>query len=172
MILGSHVIIGSDVIVGSLDNAQMSMRRRVFILYNLYSSSIIFFGAFFAMQMFISKMLYRSFHRYQCNFGLRNHTGGHAGEASWASYQICKIAGCACTGDAGNVFPATDFKGSKDFSDPDMHHGTCVTARAVMHVGIANPRWWGKRSRHSRRMRNQQFYVSGKRPMMCSVLLW
>ena len=38
-------------------------------------------------------------------------------------------------------------------------------ARAVMDVGIANLRWWGKRSRHSRRMRNPQFYVSGKRPM-------
>ena len=37
-------------------------------------------------------------------------------------------------------------------------------ARAVMHVGIANPRWRGKRSWHSRRMRNPQFYVSGKRP--------
>ena len=24
---------------------------------------------------------------------------------SWASYQICKIAGCACTGNAGNVSP-------------------------------------------------------------------
>ena len=35
-----------------------------------------------------------------------------------------------------------------------------------MHVGIANPRWRGKRSRHSRRMRNPQFYVSGKRPML------
>ena len=38
-------------------------------------------------------------------------------------------------------------------------------ARAVMHVGIANPRWQRKRSRHSRRMHNPQFYVSGKRPM-------
>ena len=38
-------------------------------------------------------------------------------------------------------------------------------ARAVMHVGIANPRWRGKWSRHPRRMRNPQFYVSGKRPM-------
>ena len=36
-------------------------------------------------------------------------------------------------------------------------------ARAEMHVGIANPRWRGKRSRHSRRMRNPQFYVSGRR---------
>ena len=33
------------------------------------------------------------------------------------------------------------------------------------HVGIANVRWQGKRSRHSRRMHNTQFYVSGKRPM-------
>ena len=55
-------------------------------------------------------------------------------------------------------------------SDPDMHHGTCVT-----HVPWCMPgslisyflwnRWRGKRSRHPRRMRNPQFYVSGKRPM-------
>ena len=30
----------------------------------------------------------------------------------------------------------------------------------AMRVGIANPRWRGKRSRHSRLMRNPQFYVS------------
>ena len=29
---------------------------------------------------------------------------------SWTSYQICQIASCACAGNAGNVFPATDFK--------------------------------------------------------------
>ena len=38
-------------------------------------------------------------------------------------------------------------------------------ARDVMHVGIATPWWRGKRSQHSRRMRNLQFYVSGKRPI-------
>ena len=38
-------------------------------------------------------------------------------------------------------------------------------ARAVMHVGIANPRCPGKRSQHSRRMHNPQFYVPGKRPI-------
>ena len=38
-------------------------------------------------------------------------------------------------------------------------------ARALMHGGIANPRWRGKLSRHSRRMRNPQFYVSGKLPI-------
>ena len=30
-----------------------------------------------------------------------------------ASYQICKIAGCACAGNAGNIFPATDSKGNR-----------------------------------------------------------
>ena len=34
-----------------------------------------------------------------------------------------------------------------------------------MHVGVANLRWRGKRSRHSRRMRNPQYYVSSMRPM-------
>ena len=46
-----------------------------------------------------------------------------------------------------------------------MHHTTCMDARVVMHVGIANLWWWGKRSWHFRRMRNPQFYVSGKRPI-------
>ena len=32
-----------------------------------------------------------------------------------------------------------------------------------MHVGIANPQWQGKRSRHSRCMRNPQCFVSGER---------
>ena len=35
----------------------------------------------------------------------------------------------------------------------------------VMHVGIGSPRWRGKLSRHSRRIRNLQFYASGKRQM-------
>ena len=41
----------------------------------------------------------------------------------WASYQIRRMAGCACAGDAGNVFPTTDFERN---SYPGMHHGTCV----------------------------------------------
>ena len=45
----------------------------------------------------------------------------------WASYQIRKIAGCACAGNAGNVNPATEFQGNQLVSDPGMHHGTCVT---------------------------------------------
>ena len=45
----------------------------------------------------------------------------------WASYQIPKIAGCACAGNAGNVFPRRRFQRKPLISDPGMHHGTCVT---------------------------------------------
>ena len=55
-------------------------------------------------------------------------------------------------------------------SDPDMHHGTFVShvpwcMPGSLTSGFLWSRWRGKRSRHSRRMRNPQFYVSGKRPM-------
>ena len=36
----------------------------------------------------------------------------HCKLPSWASYQIRKIVGYACAGNAGNVFPVTDFKGN------------------------------------------------------------
>ena len=45
----------------------------------------------------------------------------------WASYQIRKIAGCACAGNAGNVSPRRRFQRKPLVSDPGMHHGTCVT---------------------------------------------
>ena len=50
-------------------------------------------------------------------------------------------------------------------SDPGMHHGTCVTHVPWCMSGTLNRGGGGKRSRHSRRMRNAQFYVSGKRPI-------
>ena len=78
----------------------------------------------------------------------------------WASYQISKMADYACAGNAGNVFPATDLKGNRLLAIP-----ACIMARAVMHVGIANLRWQGKRSWHSWRMHKKKFYISGKRPM-------
>ena len=50
---------------------------------------------------------------------------------------------------------------------PDMHHGTCVThVPWCMPGSLTNVE--GKRSRYSRRMRNPQFDVSGKRPMVVS----
>ena len=45
----------------------------------------------------------------------------------WASYQIRKIARCACTGNAGNVLPRRRFQRKPIVSDAGMHHGTCVT---------------------------------------------
>ena len=45
----------------------------------------------------------------------------------WASYQIRKIAGYACAGNAGNVFPRRWFQRKPLVSDPGMHHGACVT---------------------------------------------
>ena len=48
-------------------------------------------------------------------------------QPQWASYQIRKIAGCACAGNAGNVFPRRRFQSKPIVSDPGMHHGTCVT---------------------------------------------
>ena len=46
---------------------------------------------------------------------------------SWASYQICKIAGYACAENAGNVFPRRRLQRKLLISDPGLHHGTCVT---------------------------------------------
>ena len=60
-------------------------------------------------------------------------------------------------------------------SDPDMHHGTCLTHVPWCMVGsltsgfLCNRRR-GKRSRHSRRMRNPQFCVSDKRPMVGAIM--
>ena len=47
--------------------------------------------------------------------------------SQWTSYQIRKIVGCACAGNAGNVFPTRRFQRKPLVSDPGMHHGTCVT---------------------------------------------
>ena len=61
-------------------------------------------------------------------------------------------------------------------SNPDMHHGTCVThvpwyMPGSLISGFLWCRWRGKRSRHSRRMRNPQFYVSGKKTMAVDYLV-
>ena len=59
------------------------------------------------------------------------------------------------------VAPGT-FSPPPRVSDPDMHHGTCVTHEpwwmpGSLTSGFLWSRWRGKRSRHSRRMRNSQF---------------
>ena len=61
--------------------------------------------------------------------------------------------------------------------DPDMHHGTCVThvpwcMPGSLTSGFLWSRCRGKRSRHSRRMHNPQFCVSGKRSMQLTTLYY
>ena len=66
---------------------------------------------------------------------------------TWASYQIRKIAGCACAVNAENVLPRHRLQ-----------------------------RWRGKRSQQSRCMHNLQCCVSGKRPIQRptthTIVLW
>ena len=64
----------------------------------------------------------------------------------------------------GTFFPSPTSKetSSKRPRHPSRH---VRHTRVVMHVGIANPRWRGKRTRHSRRVRNPQFYVLARGPL-------
>ena len=45
----------------------------------------------------------------------------------WASYQIRKIAGCACAGNAENLIPRHRLQRKPRVSNPGMYLGTCVT---------------------------------------------
>ena len=78
----------------------------------------------------------------------------------WASCQIRKNTGCACAGNAGNVFPRRRFQRKLLYSDPGMHHGTCRDAcrdRLPAVTGKTFPAF----PAHA----HPQFCVSGKRPM-------
>ena len=60
-------------------------------------------------------------------------------------------------------------------SDPEVHHGTCMThvpwcMSESLNNGFLWSRWRGKRSRHSRCMRNRQFYISGMRPIVNAMV--
>ena len=79
--------------------------------------------------------------------------------ARYAKSRVAHTAGMPGTFSPPPTSKKTASWGSRHASR-HVHH-----ARAVMHDGIATPRWRGKRSRHSQRLRNLQFYVSGKRPM-------
>ena len=78
----------------------------------------------------------------------------------WASYQIHKIEGCACAGNAGNVFPVTDFKGHRELAISG-----CITVRAWRTCRDAcqdgQPAVAGKTFPAF----PAQYYVSDKRPM-------
>ena len=82
----------------------------------------------------------------------------------WASYQIRKIAGAHAPGMPGTFSP------SLQASDPDMHHGACVTHVPWCKPGsLTSGFFWNRRRGNTfpafPSMRNLQYYVSGKRPM-------
>ena len=67
-------------------------------------------------------------------------------------------------------FPRHRLHRKQPVSDPGMHHGTCVTHVLWCMSGLlSRPQWRGKHYRHPRRMRNPQFCVSGKRPMVLNI---
>ena len=67
------------------------------------------------------------------------------------------------------------FSPPRRINDPNMHNSMCMR-----HVPWCMPRvlpsgvlwnWWQRKySRHSQHMHNPQFHVSGKRPMMATIL--
>ena len=87
----------------------------------------------------------------------------------WAPYQIRKTTGCACAGNVVNIFPATRLQRKQLVSDPGMHHGTCVTHVPWCMSGSLTRGGGQNVPRHSRCMRNPQFFVSGKKLMSCTI---
>ena len=73
--------------------------------------------------------------------------------------------GLRMRGECWERFPRHRFKRKQLLSDPGMHHGAWVTHVPWCMSGSVARGGGGKRSRHSRRMRNTKFYVSGNSPM-------
>ena len=86
----------------------------------------------------------------------------------WASYQIRKIAGCECAGNAGNVFPRRQIQRKPLVSDPGMHHGTCVT-HVPWCMSESLTRGGGKTFPVFPAHAHPQIYVSGNRPMFHAI---
>ena len=84
-------------------------------------------------------------------------------EVIWNSCRMRKLRVVHAPGMPGTFYPPPRV------SDTDMHHGTWVThvpwcIPGSLASGFPWSQWRGKRPRHSRRMRNPQFYVSVRGP--------
>ena len=88
----------------------------------------------------------------------------HGPLTSYVKLQVAHAPGMPGT------FPRYRFQRKSPVSIPGMHHGTCVTHVPWCMSGSLIRDGGEKRSRHSRRMRNPQFNISGKRPI--AVLIW
>ena len=92
----------------------------------------------------------------------------------WASYQICKITdGLRMRREFRKRLVRHRLQRKPLVSDSGMHHATCVThvpwCMWDRYLAVAGKRFW--HSRDSRRMRNPQFCVSGRRPMVKKSLI-
>ena len=111
--------------------------------------------------------IYLSFPVYQSELNMMStsscNTIGNGPLTRYAKLRVAHVPGMSGT-----------FSPAPLVSDPDKHHGTCLThvpwcMPGSLTSGFLWSRWRGKRSRHSQRMRTPQFCVSGKRPMPWSI---
>ena len=91
----------------------------------------------------------------------------HIVSYAWASCQIRKIAGCACAGNAGNVFPRHRLQWKTPVSYPGMHHGTCVTHVPWCMSGLLVPGGGENVPGIPRRMRTRNFSYLARGPWHC-----
>ena len=94
--------------------------------------------------------------------GCLNHSLNYVVHGPLARYVKLRVA--HAPGLPGTVSPVSQV------SDPEMHHGTCMTQvpwcmPGSLTSGFFGSRWRGKHSRHSQGMRIPQFCISGKGPM-------
>ena len=116
--------------------------------------------------MLSHRVTYLNFMHWVCEFycNVSKFPGTHVSHGPLTRY--VKLLVAHASGIPGTFSPPTLV------SDPDMHHGTCVThvpwyMPGSLISGFLWSQWRGKRSR---RMRNAQFYVSGKRPVECHFI--
>ena len=148
-----HGIVNSWLVVITLTRKWQWFRRITWISFKFVKCLAKLYSSIFFKRKTKQKQTYTLKFRLNCIRILQ-----------WASYQIRKIVGCACAGNA-RTFSTTSRVG-----DPDMHHSTYVThvpwyMPGSLTGGFLWSQWRGKRSWHSRRMRNLQFNASGKRPI-------
>ena len=86
----------------------------------------------------------------------------------WPDTQNC---GSRMLRESRERFPRHRLQRKPLISDPSMHHDSCVTHMPWCMSGSLTRGCRVKRSRHSRRTHNPQFYVFGKRPMFISCWL-
>ena len=169
----THICVGNSATIGS-DNGLSPGRRQAIIWTNAGILSIGPSGTNFSEFVFeIHAFSFKKMHlklssakwqqfclglnvlKLEQEYIITSHSLHGCNYLPWASYQISKFAGCACAGNARNVSLRRRFQ-RKQLEVPvcsrHVRH-----ARAVIHVGIAYPRWRGKRSRHSRSMRTRNF---------------